>query len=913
MNPPSSNRAQKLDYDTHPVMVNDPDCGDSWTSGSDCALTDGLGADRYPAAWTVWTRTDAPAEGKPAIIIFDYSEPIRAAALAHYFYVPGSRDHRWKDYLAGPAAFGEVKVYAGGDLATWEEVAHHTDLPAQCPQVIEIPEPVSARYLKLEIISLAPGAPEIRSYEIETYTGAVPTEVDLPNDDRAARRGFPGLAGFEPESADLPVELHQDRSAINLTLPGNGGRPLPCRLEARIDNNRIVWDGIDNGRLSASVGEGRLEMDLRPGPRGIFVGLDWSGPVEVPFRKLELLAGMQSEVAEWCIPAYHCSRAQPEPISIASSVVSTCAAIVSDGESALTIVPDTDQSWVGLDGDRVTAAFPLTGERCEALVLASDGGWFSGFQRAAGEAFGFDEVRQFSPVSEAVPELCKYLLQPALWSEKHRMLRSFPDTDFFYIFYSLPYAVPALTMWESMSGDRSTGEKIDDILRFTLDRRLKEGPMAGSLFSEYADRELVERNGVPFGYSPFYTWHVNYPHEQLVGMDQGCSRWITSHNMGAVLWTITYVWMLRGALDEPVLAGAKDIADWMVRMQREDGSWAYAYHEDGTEASPMSDSGTIWNIWSLWRFGRLTGDSRYLETSTKAEAYFRETFTANHLYRGYWEDIYGGGKTELNSAQGYESAIAAIAFAEMGDSGAAVSSAQDALRFICTRQLESRDYWTSCGGVSEQQNWAPGTYIAPTFGYAAHLAWRQSGDDFFRPFASIAKTIGWWQDESGGAFWLSAAISQQPIEHLRESGGGRQFWALWDSAQKVTFSVPWLVDEVNRRTGDRMKLSTASLRGADDRGAKVSVRVFDGQVESASGQVNWLGLQTQARGQEYQLVLMNHAEPTACTVRAPFEGGPISARMFDASGAPTEVTFSFEGGAATIDLPERATAVLVWA
>ncbi|MGB9620447.1 MAG: hypothetical protein ACPL7K_08555, partial [Armatimonadota bacterium] len=63
----------------------------------------------------------------------------------------------------------------------------------------------------------------------------------------------------------------------------------------------------------------------------------------------------------------------------------------------------------------------------------------------------------------------------------------------------------------------------------------------------------------------------------------------------------------------------------------------------------------------------------------------------------------------------------------MGDTDAAVSSAQDALRFVCTRVLESRDYWTSYGGVAEQQNWAPGTYLAPTFGYAAHLAWRISG------------------------------------------------------------------------------------------------------------------------------------------------------------------------------------------
>ncbi|MGB9620448.1 MAG: hypothetical protein ACPL7K_08560 [Armatimonadota bacterium] len=216
-----------------------------------------------------------------------------------------------------------------------------------------------------------------------------------------------------------------------------------------------------------------------------------------------------------------------------------------------------------------------------------------------------------------------------------------------------------------MSGDASIEEKIDRILRFTLDRRLRNdstsscprtgerkerASMAGALFSEYADRELVESGRVPFGYPPFYEWHVNYPDEQLVGMDQGCNRWITAHNMGAVLWAITHVWHSRGTLPADILEGARDVADWMVRMQEDDGSWHYAYYEDGAVASPMSDSGTIWNVWSLWRFGRLTGETKYLDAAEKARSYFKQTFTANHLYRGYWEDIYGGGKTQLDTA-----------------------------------------------------------------------------------------------------------------------------------------------------------------------------------------------------------------------------------------------------------------------
>ncbi len=897
--------ARKLDYSSRPVRTTDHECADTWPSGSASALTDGLGSGSYPAAWRVWTRTDAPNPGKPASVVIDYGEPVAVSALVHYFYVPGSRDHRWKDYLCGSAAFREVRIHVSDDGASWTEAAHLSDLPTRCPQMLRIPAPKPARYLKLEVVSLAPGAPGIRSYELETYVDGQPDEPLPSETGKAVRRGFPNAAALEPAAA-LPVRLSERGALIRADR-------CNAKLRVRLDDREIHWKQTQERppQLIGKSASGTLLMDLRAVLGGLLVEIAWDGPSDPPFHKLDVLAGPDAAVTEWCIPGYHFSRTRPDPVSIASAIVPTCMAAVSDGEHALTVIPDTDRSWVGLEEDCAVATFPLDRESVRVLVLLSDGGWQSGLRKAVREVFGFEEPRQFSPVSKAIPELCRFVLRPELWSEKYQMLRSFPDTDFFYIFYSLPYAVPALTMWETMSGDESVRGKIDCILRFTLDRRLKDGPMAGALFSEYADRELVEQGKVPFGHAPFYEWHKDYPEEQLVGLDQGCSRWITAHNMGAVLWAITYVWQSRGALPEDVLAGARDVADWMARLQNDDGSWHYAYREDGSVASPMSDSGTIWNVWSLWRFGRLTGDRKYLDAAEKARAYFTTTFTANHMYRGYWEDIYGGGKTELNTAQGYESAIAAMAFTEMGDTEAAISSAQDAVRFICTRTLESRDYWTSYGGVAEQQNWAPGTYIAPTFGYAAHLAWRMSGDDFFRPFASIAKTIGWWQDRNGGAFWLSAAVTQQPIEMLREEGGDRQFWALWDSAQKVAFSVPWLVDEVNRRTGDRMKLSTASLRGTDDRGKDVFVSVFDGQVQSESGQVNWVGLRCPSGG-EYQLVLMNHAEATRCTIRTPFDAMSTTVRAFDAHGVPRQAAFTARAGQVSLTLPERCTAVVAW-
>ncbi|MGB9620449.1 MAG: hypothetical protein ACPL7K_08565, partial [Armatimonadota bacterium] len=132
---------------------------------------------------------------------------------------------------------------------------------------------------------------------------------------------------------------------------------------------------------------------------------------------------------------------------IASAVVGTCASIVSDGEHATAIVPDTDVSWVALDEKYASASFPLDGQVNRALIVSARGDWNSAFRKVVAEVFGFDEPRQFSPVSKAVPDLCRFVLRPELWSERYQMIRSFPDTDFFYIFYSLPYVVPALTIW----------------------------------------------------------------------------------------------------------------------------------------------------------------------------------------------------------------------------------------------------------------------------------------------------------------------------------------------------------------------------------------------------------------------------------------------------------------------------------
>ena len=749
-------RADKLDYGKHKVVVTDVTGRADGVAGDDAGwLVDGIGVGAYPFADAVWVRYEAPTANAPAVLVFDYGTPVKVAALAHYFYVPGTRDQRWQDWLAGPSAFRDVKILRSDDGKKWEEAAQLTDLPTGCPQLLRIDRPVAARYLRLEILSMAPGSGPLRTYEIETYVDRAPKSVSAPG--RIVRRLFPEKFALAPANAAQrgSIQLDTASAQISFSLPATGlTAPATGKLDIRVNDQPVTWTSTRSGKSSgfvASVAGSELDLEASFVKAGLLLKFTWQGPTAYPAPKLDVIACPDSSAKEWCVPEYFYSNADAPvgAVGIPAATVPTAIAIVGDGKTTLTVSPDTDRSWVGVNAKGAYATFPLGSENPQVLVLASSGGWFSGFEHAVVDVFNFDEPRQFSPVSQAIPQLCNFLNQPPLWSEKHQMIRSFPDADFFYIFYSLPYAIPALTYWEELSDDASVSRKIDSIISFTLDRRIPSGPMKGALFSEYADGDMVEKGEVPYIDPAHYAWHVKYPGEPLVGMDQGANRWITAHNMGAVLWSITQVWRSRGRLSDDVLAGARDVADWMVRCQKEDGSWSYAYAEDGSITSPMSDSGTIWNVWSLWRFGKLTGDKKYSDAARNAAAYFKKTFTENHLYRGYWEDVYGGGNTTLNSAQGYESAIAALAFAEIGDIDAMRTSSQDSLRFICTRVLESRDQWTSYGGGSEQQGWAPGTYIAPTLGYAAHLAWRKTGDDILRRFSGSAKCTGWWQDSCG--------------------------------------------------------------------------------------------------------------------------------------------------------------------
>ena len=75
---------------------------------------------------------------------------------------------------------------------------------------------------------------------------------------------------------------------------------------------------------------------------------------------------------------------------------------------------------------------------------------------------------------------------------------------------------------------------------------------------------LRRLNVIPHALPPPYY----LPDQSLVGLDQAANRWITSHNMGAVLWTVTQVWRSRGQIVEDVLQGAREVADWLLTYMR---------------------------------------------------------------------------------------------------------------------------------------------------------------------------------------------------------------------------------------------------------------------------------------------------------------------------------------------------------
>ncbi len=298
--------ASKLDYAKHKVTVTDESgkgfemYGMTGTGAQDVA--DGLGADPMPCAWGLWMRKEAPTADKPAVLEFDYGTPVKVAALAHYFYVPGCRDHRWQDWLSGPSAFGEVRIYVSDDNAKWTEVSHLTGLPAGCPQLLKVERPTSARYLKLEVLSLIKGAEWIRSYEIETYLDSAPKSLPSPKV-KPVRHGFPYKAALMPVAASQAGDLKLAADARALDFSVSGPKldvPARGRLSITIDDQPVAWKASKAGGLmfTGSAAGRNLKLSALFVKAGLLLKFSSDDPVTYPFPKLDVVASMDKPVKE---------------------------------------------------------------------------------------------------------------------------------------------------------------------------------------------------------------------------------------------------------------------------------------------------------------------------------------------------------------------------------------------------------------------------------------------------------------------------------------------------------------------------------------------------------------------------------------------------------------------------------------
>jgi hypothetical protein len=258
---------------------------------------------------------------------------------------------------------------------------------------------------------------------------------------------------------------------------------------------------------------------------------------------------------------------------------------------------------------------------------------------------------------------------------------------------------------------------------------------------------------------------------------------------------------------------------------------------DGRLIDTSPSSGCIWNIWALWRLGKQTGNKDYLEAAERGKRWFASEFVATHHYHGYWEDVGPG------SREGYEAAIAAVAFGEMGEKQLAIDTAGDAIQWVFTRQIEPRDANNSAGLVAEQTGWPPASYCNPMMALAAWTAWQASGDDFWRAFAMIPKAIGgWYQPDLGATVWIVDSTQMAPIV----GPAFESYWNDWCIAQVGTLTLRWLVREVNRRTGNASHVDEETLTGTL-LGQNVQAWAPRGGLRPIlppHGQVNWLGFKS---------------------------------------------------------------------
>ena len=185
------------------------------------------------------------------------------------------------------------------------------DLPDGCPQVIPTGAAKPARYWRLEILELAPGAEFLCTYELETYTGGIPKIAAV----RRHGNRFPlrnlriKSAGKRLQDLYRPEKLvlaSQDPQALGLHT--EKGKPFKSELSLLIDGKPVTFTAAGENRWQIAAGSGRISWRANPSFSVCFCNCDFP-PKTAPqkFRRATLqIRAPRTQL--YYMPAYAWSR-----------------------------------------------------------------------------------------------------------------------------------------------------------------------------------------------------------------------------------------------------------------------------------------------------------------------------------------------------------------------------------------------------------------------------------------------------------------------------------------------------------------------------------------------------------------------------------------------------------------------------
>ncbi|MHB1457506.1 MAG: hypothetical protein ACYC0V_11395 [Armatimonadota bacterium] len=817
----------KWDYVKNPVVVTENRPAAFAVLGMMAqSAFDGYGAlGDKPACVRGWQQTNLPSDAAPISCDIDYGKPVAVSGFVNYCYVPVSRDLRYTS--PAPSTFKRVKILVSDDNINWTAITTLNDLPPFCPQILPVNASSAYRYWRIEVIELAKGAEFLLSYEIETYTGGVPTTT-APN---PVAPDFLGdftkhVKSFKPATQVLRNMVSPgDKDSFMISFD-DAEKSQTAHLNVLVDNAPVRIQPQSGSQFYSLLPDGRLEIRFTKTKMGILADFSYHAADTNPVKYRRVTLAMSVDAPDvYYMPAYAWNK---KPVDVLANTcnVQTRFAALSKGNYTMSLALGTDRGTLGFINGEVNSNLLIGAEPTPMLISGIKGDWMAQYRFAVEDIYQFDEQPQSVPVSEIQYGISRFMMSDEVWEPTLGTVKSWPERDphtklvgtDMFSFYGATYSIPTYWARYVMNDDKMALERCRSVALWMVRSglHLKSGPLKGAFFN------LVR-------YSPGEKIDISKQ-----GATQANTQMLTTQSTGTALWTLLFYRKMTGDKVGEIDAAIDDAAKWLIDTQSADGSWPYAFDLNGKVVPGASSSGCIWNIWALWRLAKETGNPVYRDSVNRATKWFAKEFVDNHHYHGYWEDV------GPDCREGYEAAVAAVAFGEMGEKDLAVQTARDAVQWVYTRQIEPREKNNSAGLAAEQTGWQPATYCNPMMGLAAWTAWQITGDDFWKPLALINKAIGWWyQPETGAMVWIVDSTQMAPIV----GPSFESWWSDWCIAQVGTLSLRWLTREASRYSGGKLAINEESLAG----------KFLDKDVKAwtppggfhpalpAHSQVNWLG------------------------------------------------------------------------